>query len=74
MNIKTKFNIGDTVYTVIDCAIVSYEVGRIYVFVYEGKEPSISYQSNDCSHDVKESVLFSSKEELIHHLMDANNG
>lgn len=74
MNIKTKFNIGDTVYTVIDCAIVDYEVGKIFIFVYEGKEPSISYQSKDCSLDINESFLFSSKEELIHHLMDAKNG
>lgn len=73
MNIKTKFNIGDTVYTVIDCEIVGYEVGKIFVFVYEDKEPSISYQATDHSLDINESFLFASKEELIHHLMDNKN-
>ena len=66
MEIKTKYKIGDTLYTIENFNIIKFEVSRIYVFVYENGI-NISY-SKKSSADYKESECFRTEDELIKQL------
>ena len=65
MEIKTKFNVGDVLFTINDMHIVSFTVKSVSVFCDKDRK-SISY-FEECklldSH--KETECFTSKEELL---------
>lgn len=68
MEVKTKFNVGDTIYTVEDCAIKEHVVQCIAIFVYKDKV-NISYQCGKTT--VKEENAFPSREALLSNLQNS---
>ena len=71
MEIKTKFNVGDKIYTVDNCAIKELVVNRICIFVY--KETNISYEcDNDLRNfSVTEGNAFPSREALLYNIQNS---
>ena len=72
MDIKTKFNVGDKIYTVVNCAIKELIVNRICIFVYKDRT-NISYE---CDGDfrnfsVTEENAFPSREALLYNLQNS---
>ncbi len=65
MEIKTKFNVGDVLFTINDMHIVSFTVKSVSVFCdKDGK--SISYfEEGKLLDSHKEAECFTSKEELL---------
>lgn len=75
MEIKTKFNIGDKIYTVENCAIKEVEVERISIFIGKDNEPCIQYSSGDIllggGTKVDERCAFPSREALLYNLQNS---
>lgn len=69
MVLETKFNVGDTIYTVEDCAIKELTVSCIAVFIYKGKT-NITYQCNGTT-SVNEENAFQSREALLYNLQNS---
>ena len=72
MDIKTKFNVGDKIYTVVNCAIKELIVNRICIFVYKEKT-SIRYEcdKNSQSFSIGEENAFPSREALLYNLQNS---
>lgn len=72
MDIKTKFKIGDTIYTIDNCAIKELVVNRICIFVYEEKT-RIRYEcdKNSQSFTVGEENAFPSREALLYNIQNS---
>ena len=71
MEIKTRFNIGDCVYTVKDTSISKETVARIEVTIYEHLEPSIDYTFRigfSGSYARSEEEVFATPEEALEYL------
>lgn len=66
MEIKTKYNVGDTLYTIEHFKIIKFEVARIYAFAYESGV-NIQYSSKGYI-DYKEDECFRTEDELIKQL------
>lgn len=71
MEIQTKFNVGDKIYSIDkrDMKIKKFEIGAIYIAC--GSEISISYRNKDCSmfeDNYPEENCFYSKEELLRYI------
>lgn len=67
MEIKTKYNLGDNVFTLSkEMKIVEKEVKRVSVFVWPD-ETRVNYDFVDGS-DAYEDKCFASKEELLKHI------
>lgn len=62
MEIKTKFSIGQTLWTVRDCKALSFEVQGIQ---YDG---NVSYYGNPVYHAIPESQCFLTQEELMEYI------
>ena len=71
MEVKTKFNVGDTIYTVEDCAIKKLVVSKICIFVYDNRT-NISYECDDffCK-SVTEQNAFPNREALLYNLQNS---
>ena len=69
MEVKTKFNVGATIYTVEDCAIKELTVSCIAVFIYKDKT-NITYQCNGLT-SVNEENAFQSREALLYNLQNS---
>lgn len=70
MEVKTKFNIGDTPITVIGCSIFKIKIDKIKfdgMFSDEWNEVNVIYHT-DKGGEFLEEELFSSKEELMEYL------
>jgi hypothetical protein len=66
MNIKTKYNIGDTVYFMARNYVTSMKIGKITVEVDEHRKESwIEYISDDGQHVQHESDVFPDKASLL---------
>jgi len=69
MDIKTKFNIGQTVFRMHDNTVQASEIVAIYSHTAgAGSQQSttyISYRLKDIAKVISESLLFHSKEELL---------
>lgn len=72
MEVKTKFNVGDTIYTVEDCAIKELVVSKICIFVYDNRT-NISYECDDLlfSKSVTEQNAFPNREALLYNLQNS---
>lgn len=75
MEIKTKFNVGDKIYTVDNCAIKELVVNRICIFVYKDRT-NIRYECDKDSQsysisDVTEENAFPSREALLYNLQNS---
>ena len=71
MEIKTKFNVGDKIYTVDNCAIKELVVNRICIFVYNDRT-NISYECDDFRNfSVTEENAFPSREALLYNLQNS---
>lgn len=72
MDIKTKFNVGDKIYTVDNCAIKELVVNRICIFVYKEK-PTIRYECDKDFHSfsIEEENAFPSREALLYNLQNS---
>lgn len=77
MTINTKFNLGETVYVVIDGKVKTMYITDIMIFLDEKyhKEPNIIYKGKYMTEynftkifDVKEEMAYKSKEDLINSL------
>lgn len=66
MEIKTKYNVGDTLYTIEHFKIIKFEVARIYVFTYENGVNIFYSSKNYIDHNEKE--CFKTEDELINKL------
>lgn len=62
MEIKTKFNIGDTVWTIRNCNLESFDVS------YIGFDGNTTYYGRNVYDMLPESQCFPTKEAVIHHL------
>ena len=75
MDIKTKFSVGDNVFTVDTKTIKlkKFEVGRIAVSVTEGKTIVILYEKDASAYDsgYSEDKCFATEGDLVRHLTDA---
>lgn len=67
MEIKTKFGIGDKVWTIKGCKAVELEINYIVVSRDEVRYGDGQYNTN------LETECFASKEELIRHISDNGN-
>lgn len=65
MEIKTKFNIGDTLFTIENMRITSFEIDAVSVFMTK-KSVTVNYYSGVMSH--KETECFPTKESLIDYI------
>lgn len=65
MEIKTKFNIGDTLFTIENMRITSFEIDAVSVFMTK-KSVAVNYYSGMISH--KETECFPTKEALIDYI------
>lgn len=72
MEIKTKFNVGDKIYTVDNCAIKELVVNRICIFVYKDRT-NISYECDDDlrNFSVTEENAFPSREALLYNIQNS---
>lgn len=72
MDIKTKFNVGDKIYTVDNCAIKELVVNRICIFVYKDRT-NISYECDDDfrNFSVIEENAFPSREALLYNIQNS---
>lgn len=66
MEIKTKYNVGDTLYTIEHFKIIKFEVARICIFTYENGV-NIFYSSKNYI-DYNENECFQTEDELINQL------
>ena len=69
MVLETKFNVGDKIYTVEDCAIKELTVSCIAVFIYKDKT-NITYHC-DGNTSVNEENAFPSREALLYKLQNS---
>lgn len=69
MVLETKFNVGDKIYTVEDCAIKELTVSCIAVFIYKDKT-NITYHC-DGTTCVNEENAFPSREALLYKLQNS---
>lgn len=67
MNITTKFNVGDKLWTIKDCKAYEFEVDRISIYANNLKTDVYYYPKCDnmLSESHNEDNCYSSKEELI---------
>ena len=65
MEIKTKFALGDTVWTVANCRAASFEISAI---LFDG----CTYYGPTRYDLTEESMCFGTKEELLKHVADGN--
>ncbi|MBA7489039.1 MAG: hypothetical protein HG422_08465 [Prevotella sp.] len=65
MEIKTKFNIGDTLFTIENMRITSFEIDTVGVFMTK-KNVTVNYYSGVIPH--KETECFPTKEALIDYI------
>ena len=65
MEIKTKFNIGDTLFTIENMRITSFEIDAVSVLMTK-KSVATNYYSGVTSH--KETECFPTKEALIDYI------
>ena len=71
MEIKTKYNVGDKLWTVKNCKAYEFEVDRIYVSVGKEGKPSVTYYPKDgiiSSDSYTEQNCYKSREDLINGL------
>lgn len=62
MEIKTKFSIGQTLWTVRDCKTLSFEVNGIF---YDG---NVTYYGKPNFYSIPESQCFLTQEELMEYI------
>lgn len=67
MDITTKFNVGDKLWTIKDCKAYEFEVDRIRIYANKTNTDVYYYPKCDVmsSESYKEDNCYSSKEELI---------
>lgn len=67
MEIKTKYNVGDKLWTIKDCKAIEFEVGSLLINVNKDKKRISYYPKADVfsTENYEEDICFSSKEELI---------
>ena len=65
MEIKTKFNIGDTLFTIENMRITSFEIDAVSVLMTK-KSVTVNYYSGVISH--KETECFPTRESLIDYI------
>lgn len=67
MEIKTKYNVGDKLWTIKDCKAIEFEVGSLLINVNNDKKRISYYPKTDVfsTENYEEDICFSSKEELI---------
>ncbi len=71
MVLETKFNVGDTIYTVEDCAIKERVVSKICIFVYNDRT-NISYECDGLfMKPVTEQNAFPNREALLYNLQNS---
>lgn len=71
MEIKTKYNVGDKLWTVKNCKAYEFEVDRIYVCIGKEGQPSVTYYPKDgimSSDSYTEQNCYKSREDLINGL------
>mgnify|MGYP000049129599 FL=1 len=71
MEIKTKYNVGDKLWTVKNCKAYEFEVDRIYVSIGKEEKPSVTYYPKDgiiSSDSYTEQNCYKSREDLINGL------
>lgn len=67
MEIKTKYNVGNKLWTIKDCKAIEFEVESLLINVNKDKNSISYYPKKDMfsSENYEENICFSSKEELI---------
>lgn len=71
MDIKTKFKIGDTIYTIEKCKIREMVVKTISIYVDEYNEVDIRYSEQGYQDRISENEAFPSKEALMYHIQNS---
>lgn len=67
MEIKTKFAIGDKVWTIKNCKAAEFEVEAITLF------GTVIFYGSDRYEMIDEAICFATKEELIKYIFDDGN-
>ncbi len=68
MEIKTKFNVGDVLFTIKDVRIVSFTVGRVNVLCDKDIKRISYIEEGTLFASYNEDECFSSREELLAHI------
>lgn len=68
MEIKSKYNVGDTLYTIEDMKVLKFEVYAVSSF-WSKHVNGVSYHRSDSFSSYAEEKCFKSETELINHLM-----
>lgn len=68
MEIKSKYNVGDTLYTIEDMKVLKFEVYAVSSF-WSKHVNGVSYHRKDSFSSYAEEKCFKSESELINHLM-----
>lgn len=69
MEIKTKFSIGDKVWTISNCKATCIEINCIICEV-----GGVSYASSRYGQAIPENLCFNTKSELLEYISDDDNG